>query len=506
MTNISFDNPYLLLLFIPLALLVTLPYIFIRNKDNRSVGWTVSLALHLLVALIISLAAAGMSSTRLLTKTTVYVVADVSYSADRSHEEIDGYISEIEKSLPENATLGIVCFGKDYSILTAPGREIKSVSEAKVDESATDIAGALTYTAGLFKGDSLKRIVLITDGNDTESESVSSIAQAVENITENGIRIDAIFLDTSLGEDDGELQLLSVEHSETSYLNHQSEVKLTVRASKTADTVITLYSRPIGTDGNPIGEYAEIGESILTSDEGLNTVRMALPTDIEGSYEYKAVVSSSDDYSEYNNERTFTQRVVGKKKILLVTGNYSDEALLSSAYGESADIDTYLVPGRTVPVNISEIIEYDEIVISDLDIRAVCAFHKAEACAAVGICRQCGRHQKHRRQAPRKQPLCGIAHSSLAAHSHAKNAADLAQMPCRGGDLLGGGGKLLGLLFLHRLLQRLFPKLHIQIFHTIPSFPSISNSFFLPRSTRVYTVFSGTSKRAATSFTDFSIT
>lgn len=372
MKNISFDNPYLLLLIIPLILLIVIPYLIIRNKDNRSLGWLLSLGLHILIALTVTLAAAGLTTTGVMTKTTVYALCDLSYSADRSHDEIDSYIKEIEESLPENSTLGIVCFGRDYSILTAPGRELKSVSEAEIDESGTDIAGALTYTAGLFKGDTLKRIILITDGNDNESESVSSIAQAVENITESGIRVDAIFIDTSLKEGEEEIQLLSAEHSETTYLSGESEARFMIRASESIDTVLSLYVRPLDDGGMPTGEYELLSDKLLITDSGVNTVRMPLKSDTVGSFEYKAVISSDGDVSEYNNERTFIQRVVGNKRILLVTGSHADEALLRAAYGESADIDSYTVYGGTsVPVTIGEMIGYDEIVISNLDIRNV---------------------------------------------------------------------------------------------------------------------------------------
>ncbi len=372
MKNISFDNPYLLLIFIPLALLLLIPYFLIKNKDNRSAGWLISAVLHVIISAAIALAAAGLSTTETVTKTTVYALCDLSYSSNQSHEEIDGYIKDIESSLPDNSSLGVVCFGRDYSILTMPGGAIKSVSEAKVDESGTDIAGALSYTAGLFKGDALKRIIIITDGSDTESESKSSIASAVENITESGIRVDAIFIDTSLKEGAGEIQLLSEEHSDTAYLSRESEARFMIRSNEKSDTVLTLYVRPLGKDALPMGEYQLLSEKLISADSGINTVRLPLKTDAEGSFEYKAVISSEGDISEYNNERTFVQQVAGRQKIMLVTGSFADEALLKSAYGEAADIDCYTVRSNTsVPVNIDEIIAYDEIVLSSLDIRNV---------------------------------------------------------------------------------------------------------------------------------------
>ena len=173
MKNISFDNPYLLLLAIPLALAIIIPFLISRNKDNRTPLWTTSLILHVVIIALIALAAAGISTVSVLTKTTVYVLADVSYSSDRNLDQIDAYVAEIKESLPVNTTMGVVCFGKNCVVVTPAGRTVKSVSEAKLDNSATDIAGALTFTEGLFKGDTLKRIILITDGCDMGVKSLS---------------------------------------------------------------------------------------------------------------------------------------------------------------------------------------------------------------------------------------------------------------------------------------------------------------------------------------------
>ena len=156
MKNISFDNPYLLLIAIPLILVILVPYFVIGNKDNRSVTWKISIALHIVIVALVSLAAAGLKSTSVLTQTTVYVVADVSYSSQRNLDEIDGYIEEIQENLPVNSKMGVVCFGKKAVVLTPAGNTPQSVANVNMDvldNSATDIAYALNYTETLFKDD-----------------------------------------------------------------------------------------------------------------------------------------------------------------------------------------------------------------------------------------------------------------------------------------------------------------------------------------------------------------
>ncbi len=370
MKNISFDNPYLLLIAIPLALAIIIPYLIIKNKDNKTLGWFMSLCVHIVISVLISLAAAGLMSVTIMTKTTVYVVADVSYSTERDLDRIDEYIAEIKDNLPPNSNLGVVCFGRDTVVLSSAGRTIKSVKEATVDDTATNIAAALGYTETLFNKDVIKRIVLITDGNDTVNKEVATIASTVERLTENGVKIDTIFLNSTLKEGETEVQLSGADLAPSTYLDHESEVNLLLQSSGPTNVMLELFMRDTEVEGQ---EFERIGYTVVNVESGLDTVTMTLPTNLSGNYEYKAVITADDDISAYNNECTFRQTVVGKTKVLLVTGKDSDVSVIGSIYGSEAQIDSYVVSQRNnrIPFTIEALIEYDEIIVSNVDVRDI---------------------------------------------------------------------------------------------------------------------------------------
>ncbi|MBQ8529462.1 MAG: VWA domain-containing protein [Clostridia bacterium] len=369
MKNISFDNPYLLLVLIPLVLAVVIPFLISKSKDNQTLGWKISLGLHIAVSALIALALAGLSSVTVLTKTTVFVVADVSYSSDRNLDEIDGYIAELKENLPDNSSLGVVCFGKNSVVLTSAGRALKSVSEAKVDDSSTDIVSALNFTETLFKGDTLKRIVLITDGNDTVNANVSGLASCVERLTEEGIKVDAIFLNNTLKEGECEVQISSAEHAAATYQDKASEVKLLLNSSAVANVELELYSK--ARSAGEGAEYELINQAYVTVEAGFTAVTLPLPTDVSDVFDYKVVAKADSDISPYNNEYTFTQAVEGKTKVLLITGRPADETLVRSVLGDSADIDVRLVPSNEVPFMLEELAVYDEYIVSNVDLREV---------------------------------------------------------------------------------------------------------------------------------------
>ena len=372
MKSINFDNPLLLLVFIPMVLLTVIPYVIAIRRTNRAKGPKISLALHLIISAILTLALAGLSTTTVITETNVYVVADVSYSSNGSLDRIDGYIGEIEKSLPKNSKLGIVCFAKDSVLHTALGEEISSVRNAAVDESATDIASALDYTASLFGEGVIKKIVLITDGKATDNDGATRLINAIESLHTQDISIDAIYLDNNLGEDAKEIQVSGVEFNENTYLSKESVANVLLQSSIDTQLIAELYKN---------GEL--FSQKAITVSQGYNIINFPLSTDTEGVYDYTVKIKAEEDESLLNNEYSFTQEITGKVKVLLVSSVTSDEQRVRQMYGDGAEIVSY-INNPNVPTTVEELCEYDEIIISSVDIRSlnnvtsfIDALHKA---------------------------------------------------------------------------------------------------------------------------------
>ncbi len=365
MKSISFDNPYWLLIAIPLLAVILVPYFISVSRDNKTKGWFTSLIVHIVIVISITLAAAGLVHTTVMTRTKVYVVADVSYSTSRNFDKIDEYIQQIDASLPSNSRLGIVCFGNDATILTSSGMAIKSVREAKVDDSGTNIAAALDYTATLFSSGEIKRIVLITDGYDTTYDG--SVVAAVERLAAKDIKLDAVYVDSNIKEGDKEVQLSGVDFTTATYLGHESTLTAMVESSVPSDAILDLFVK------DTTGEYVKINTTILKADKGVNIATFPLPTEVSGVFDYKVTVSATNDTSMHNNSYTFTQEVAGKRSVLLISGVDNDIMTIRSMYQDTADVDFYHITGnrRDVPYSIEELSKYDEIILSNVDIRQI---------------------------------------------------------------------------------------------------------------------------------------
>ena len=366
MKNISFDNPYWLLAAIPLVIALLVPFFISANKDNRNKGWITSLILHFLIVAGVVLGAAGPVHTTVMTRTKVYVVVDVSHSMSRNFDEIDEYIQQISASMPPNSKLGIVCFGKDSTILTSSGTQIKSVSEAKVDASGTDIAAALDFTSTIFSEGELKRIILITDGCDTVSSG--NTISAIERLEALDIKLDTVYVDSNLSTSDKEVQISDAEYTSATYLGHETSLKLLIESSTGNDMIIDLYSKK-----SDETEYQKIDTTVAAAEQGINLVTFPLPTDVSGVFDYKAEVHAAEDFSEYNNSYTFSQKVAGMRKVMLVTERSADVEAFSSLYNQTAEIDSYVIGRVTnnIPYTVEDLSQYDEIILSNVDIRKI---------------------------------------------------------------------------------------------------------------------------------------
>lgn len=375
MINISFDNPLLLILFIPMLALVLVPYFIAIRKENKSRASTVALILHILIALIVILAAAGMSNVTVITETELYVLADVSYSMNDKLDLVDEYIAKVEDELPRNSEMGVITFGKNYRLHTPLGGEITSVKNNKVNAGATDIAAAIRYADSLFKNSAIKRLVLITDGMSTDPDEAKQLVRVIEDLKSRGVYIDVMYIDTNLAEDAQEVQISSVDFIGSTYAGKETTADVFIESSYDADVIVTLMK-----DGDTYLEKA----SRLT--KGYNVVNLELDTESEGVHDYTVSVHSNGDSSSNNNTYGFTQSVSATVNVLLVTASAKDIEYARNIYGEHAIIDAYVKPADprptisnpnpkpsafNVPFTVEDLCKYDEIIISDVDVRSI---------------------------------------------------------------------------------------------------------------------------------------
>lgn len=356
MNNINFANPWLLLVGLILLVIVTVSFIISINKDNRTTNNVISFICHIIICILVTLAMAKTTYENVVTQTHIYVLADVSYSSNNNLDLIDEYIDDLKENSPKNSKIGVICFGKDYELLNKPGEKVKSVKDSNVDKSETNIASALEYANSLFKDNVIKRIVIISDGKETNKSNVVSV---VNNLQVEGVYVDAIFLDNNIKDDTKEVQLNNYSMNNYVYLNDDEKVYVTIESNQVSKSYIRLYK-----------DELLIEEKPLMLSKGYNNVNLSLDTSEAGVFNYKVEIISDDDTVNMNNSCIFTQDVREKINILFIGSNNDDKKYMDELYGSYANVD-YFINNNEIPFTVEELAKYDEFIISDYDIRNI---------------------------------------------------------------------------------------------------------------------------------------
>lgn len=355
MSNIKFDNINLLYLIILFSLLLIIPFIILIIKKKINFHNVVSLFIHLIICCLLTLSFAGIKTQTISSDTIVYILADVSCSNDNVLEEMDDYINDFSNKLSENNKLGVVAFGKDAIEFIKPGENIKKLSEAIVDKSATNIQDALTFTANLFEESYKKRIVLLSDGKQTDNDALL----AFNVIEQNNIRLDAIYINSDLKAQEKEVQIGNIYYQSSTYKGNDSLFDVYIDSSVSTNVSLKIY------DNNTL--YIE--EEVQVN-AGENKLSYLANTTSEGIHQYLVCITSKDDTYKENNEYLFSQEVHEKSNILVIANQYSNAIKIKELITNNANVDE-LITYNTIPNTIDYYIKYDEIILSNVDLKEI---------------------------------------------------------------------------------------------------------------------------------------
>ena len=192
--SVNFKNPWLLFIIIPAVALMLIPYFRLLKQHRRTRNRVISLALHSVILVMLTLMLAGLSFTytQVNVKKDVILLVDVSDSVQGSEEEMNEFIGQVLSDVDKDYKVGIVTFANDciYSSSVSAG----SVNLDKIfDEMeqparcATDISSALLFARDKFSNPGDGRIILLSDGQQTDGNAIIT----VQALAQEGVRTTA---------------------------------------------------------------------------------------------------------------------------------------------------------------------------------------------------------------------------------------------------------------------------------------------------------------------------
>lgn len=346
-----FTHPLYLLLLIPL--IAAWLYSF-RHVHGMAIGRKrLAFGLRLLLILCIAGALAGPEARRPnVGLCTIFVVDRSDSISDKDRQAAETFVRDAINHLGQNDVAGVVAFGQEASIDAAPGgrREIGKIL-TKVDGTASDLAGAIRLASATFPEGKARRIVLLTDGDETKGD----VAQAAEVAATDGIAIDHIPL--GLHERVGEASVASVEIP--SEVREEQPFDLHVVVDSTVSQSATI---DIDRDGVLIKQVP------VSLNTGRNSIVVSQSLKDTGFHRFRATLHAEKDQDDRNNVGLGFVAVRGKPRILVLQESVAKSALADAIRKSGIAID--LLGRSSVPTKAEQLQVYDAVILNDIDASA----------------------------------------------------------------------------------------------------------------------------------------
>jgi len=289
----------------------------------------------------------------------VYAV-DTSYSVrHEARDEAIGYVLDVTQQKPQKDLAGLLFFGADAAVELPPAPSFPfEAINVDVNRDGTNVAEALSLAGAMVPQDTQGRIVLITDGVETEG----NLAAVLDDLKSKGIAVDVL--------------PQSYEYQDEVWLE-RLDVPKHVKAGDTYEASVILSSL---NDGQGTLVLEENGNKILERPveytAGKNRFVVPIPRREQGYYEYTARIvperitqadgrDAARDTWPQNNRAVNHIFLRGRGKVLVVTDPMGNPAewrdlvrALREAKREVEVTDTYDLP--TDPLGL---LPYDAVVL-----------------------------------------------------------------------------------------------------------------------------------------------
>jgi uncharacterized membrane protein len=346
--GISFDAPLALLLLVPVLAFTFALYLRSGRRlgaGRRRVALVVRTAL--LAALVLALA--GFRIVLPVDRLATVFVVDLSDSVGTDgREDALAFLRETLAVIPDGDVAGIVAFGKEALVERLPSDlgEIDRIASTPV-RSATDIGAALRLATALFPDDAQKRIVLLSDGNDTTGGGQAEAALAATR----DIRIETRLIGLGASE---EVVVERVTTPSTSNLGESIEVVAEIRSSVRQPAAVRLFA-----DGEAVATER------VTLEEGVTRIVFDVTPAEAGFHTFRVVVEAARDTFSENDRGDSNTIVKGEPRTLVLAGDevVADE-LVAALETQRQLVDT-IVP-EALPTDLAALATYDSVVLVDV--------------------------------------------------------------------------------------------------------------------------------------------
>lgn len=343
MSNIEFffETPSALLVIVPCALILFAAGRFLRRGQEQRAD-RAAMALRMAEVVLLAVLAAGFGAVTYAKDSSTVVLVDASDSMAPVAQAAQTMAQQALDGAKDGASVQAIAFG------AAPERDGETLRT-----DATDLAAALDAAGGMLGQAANRRVILLSDGGATDGDA----AAAAGALAQQGVRLDAVYLDTLPAGPEAQLAQLTVP-ADTAQ-GQRFTASATVLSNAPMQGVLRIF------DGE-----TPVYEAQTPVTEGKNTFSVSLTAAQTGEHVYRAEYEAENDTAAQNNSQYALMNVRESARILLVDGTGSEAQKLSellTANGCLADT----VAAGALPDTLPALCEYGLIVLMNVDANAL---------------------------------------------------------------------------------------------------------------------------------------
>src|SRR5579883_1713245 len=344
---LTFEQPLLLLLFVPIAALVFLTWRrsslpFPKRQRLLILGCRL-----LLFALVIS-ALAGAAWSQPITRQAVVFVGDISASTTPQRAFIEQWINSALKHKGRDDQVGIVAVGRNALVEQSVQSQINfSHFESTPDTNYTDLAAGLRLAAAILPTNSERRIVLLTDGQ----QNLEDALQEAQLLQQEGIRLDIVPLPSASGSD---ARINGLNAPENLHTNERFVLRTQLYSNVAEQATLRLYL-----------DQTLVAQQKIHLVIGQQEVDFNLLAPPPGFHTYRVTLDAPVDSVLQNNEAAAFVNVQGPPHVLIVEGQPGEGSNIAAAL-KATGINVTVGPPADIPTSLDGLAAYSAIVLADV--------------------------------------------------------------------------------------------------------------------------------------------
>ena len=340
----------------PWALTSALVIVFLVWAQRRSLAdmtpaqRRVCFALRTFIMLLLVLALAGVRWLLPSQELSVLFVVDHSASISAPAEkEARDFVAASLATQPAHSSAGVIGFAERPELWQAPAVHLAMAAQwpELTNRKATDIGGALDFASAIFPAGQARRVVLLTDGNDTAEQAAAGAAR----LAAQGVELLTVPLHN---ESAPEVLVEKVEVPRRLKAGEPFDLTANVRSNVATTAKVKLYQNQFlieqrDTDLKP-GDN-EFRAPNLTPDGNFIT--------------YEVEVLPVLDTVAENNRASATVSLRGEPRVLLVDSEENNgRALADVLQKEKINVETRGLTG--LPKSLEDLQQFDLFLLSDV--------------------------------------------------------------------------------------------------------------------------------------------